>query len=43
YDLYKQDEVINVHMPNHQFASDHFMLAAKFALKLRKTNVAHQQ
>ncbi|CAM2716451.1 unnamed protein product [Rotaria socialis] len=43
YDLYKQDEVINVHMPNHQFASDHFMLAAKFALKLRKTNVVHQQ
>ncbi|CAF2600895.1 unnamed protein product [Rotaria sp. Silwood2] len=38
FDLYKQNQMINVHIPNHQFASDHFLVAAKFALKLRKTN-----
>jgi mRNA deadenylase 3'-5' endonuclease subunit Ccr4 len=34
-ELYKQDQIFDVHMPNHQFASDHFPLAVKFALKLR--------
>jgi mRNA deadenylase 3'-5' endonuclease subunit Ccr4 len=24
----------DIHMPNHQFPSDHFLLAAEFALKL---------
>jgi protein angel len=36
YDLYKQNQILNLHLPNHQFASDHFLLAAKFALKLKK-------
>ncbi|CAF0732824.1 unnamed protein product [Adineta steineri] len=36
YDLYKQQQMLNLHLPNHQFASDHFLLAAKFALKLKK-------
>jgi protein angel len=36
YDLYKQNQILNLNLPNHQFASDHFLLAAKFALKLRK-------
>ncbi|CAF4409260.1 unnamed protein product, partial [Adineta steineri] len=31
----KQNHMIDIHMPNHQFASDHFLLGAKFALKLR--------
>ncbi|CAF1114077.1 unnamed protein product [Adineta steineri] len=35
FDLYKQNHMIDIHMPNHQFASDHFLLGAKFALKLR--------
>jgi len=34
-ELYKQNQMIDIHMPNHQFASDHFLLAVKFALKLR--------
>ncbi|CAF3405917.1 unnamed protein product [Rotaria sp. Silwood1] len=38
FDLYKQNQMIDIHMPNHQFPSDHFLLAAKFALKLRKIN-----
>ena len=36
YDLYKHHQLNNIHLPNHQFASDHFLLAAKFALKLKK-------
>jgi len=36
FDLYKQNQMIDIHIPNHQFPSDHFLLAAKFALKLRK-------
>ena len=36
FDLYKQHEMIDIHLPNHQFPSDHFLLSAKFALKLRK-------
>ncbi|CAF1211818.1 unnamed protein product [Rotaria sordida] len=36
YDLYQQNQLLNLHLPNHQFASDHFLLAAKFALKLKK-------
>lgn len=36
YDLYDEHQMHNVHMPNHQFASDHFLLAARFALKLKK-------
>jgi protein angel len=36
YDLYKQNQMLNLHLPNDQFASDHFLLAAKFALKLKK-------
>ena len=36
YDLYQQNQMLNLHLPNHQFASDHFLLAAKFALKLNK-------
>ncbi len=36
YDLYKQNQMFNLHLPNHQFPSDHFLLAAKFALKLKK-------
>jgi hypothetical protein len=35
YDLYTDDHMRHVHLPNHQFASDHFLLAAKFALKLQ--------
>ena len=35
FDLYKENQMIDIHMPNHQFASDHFLLGAKFALKLR--------
>ncbi len=38
FDLYKQNQTIDIHIPNHQFPSDHFLLAAKFALKLRKKN-----
>ncbi|CAF1301090.1 unnamed protein product [Rotaria sordida] len=34
FDLYKQNQMIDIHIPNHQFASDHFLLAAKFALKI---------
>lgn len=33
-DLYKQNQMFNVHLPNQQFPSDHFLLAARFALKL---------
>jgi protein angel len=36
FDLYKQDHMIDIHLPNHQFPSDHFLLSAKFALKLKK-------
>ena len=36
FDLYKRNEMIDIHMPNHQFPSDHFLLAAKFSLKLRR-------
>lgn len=36
YDLYKENQMLNLHLPNHQFPSDHFLLAAKFALKLKK-------
>lgn len=36
YDLYNQSQMFNIHLPNHQFPSDHFLLAAKFALKLKK-------
>ncbi|CAF1465331.1 unnamed protein product [Rotaria magnacalcarata] len=36
YDLYRQNQILDLHLPNHQFASDHFLLAAKFALKLKK-------
>lgn len=36
YDLYKQNQMIDIHVPNHQFPSDHFLLAAKFALKLKQ-------
>jgi len=36
YDLYKENQMLNLHLPNRQFASDHFLLAAKFALKLKK-------
>ena len=36
YDLYKQNQMSNLHLPNHQFPSDHFLLAAKFTLKLKK-------
>ncbi|UJR28821.1 hypothetical protein I4U23_010045 [Adineta vaga] len=36
YNLYQQQHMSNLHLPNHQFASDHFLLAAKFALKLKK-------
>jgi protein angel len=36
YDLYKQNQMLNLNLPNHQFASDHFLLAAKVALKLKK-------
>ncbi len=35
FELYKQNQMLDIHMPNHQFASDHFLLAVKFALKLR--------
>ena len=35
YDLYRRNQMVNLHLPNHQFASDHFLLAAKFALKLK--------
>ena len=38
YELYHRDQLLDVHMPNHQFPSDHFLLAAKFALKLRRRN-----
>jgi len=38
FDLYKQNQMFDIHIPNHQFPSDHFLLAAKFALKLRKRN-----
>lgn len=38
YELYKRNQMIDIHMPNHQFASDHFLLGAEFALKLRKIN-----
>ena len=41
YDLYKQNQMLNLHLPNHQFASDHFLLAAKFALKLKKKKRKH--
>ncbi len=34
FELYKQNQMDDIHMPNHQFPSDHFLLAAKFALKL---------
>lgn len=36
YDLYQQNQMDDLHLPNHQFPSDHFLLAAKFALKLKK-------
>jgi protein angel len=36
YDLYQRNQMFNIHLPNNQFASDHFLLAAKFALKLKK-------
>jgi protein angel len=36
YDLYRRNQMLNLHLPNHQFASDHFLLAARFALKLKK-------
>ncbi|CAF1595984.1 unnamed protein product [Adineta ricciae] len=36
YDLYQQQQMSNLYLPNHQFPSDHFPLAAKFALKLKK-------
>ncbi len=38
FDLYKQNQMIDIHVPNHQFASDHFLLGAKFALKLRNNS-----
>lgn len=36
YDLYTQNQMFNLHLPNQQFPSDHFLLAARFALKLNK-------
>jgi protein angel len=36
YDLYDEDQMIDINLPNHQFSSDHFLLAAKFALKLHQ-------
>ena len=36
YNLYDKNMMNHIHLPNHQFASDHFLLAAKFALKLHK-------
>lgn len=35
YELYQVDQMVDVHTPNHQFPSDHFLLAAQFALKYR--------
>ncbi|CAF1075314.1 unnamed protein product [Didymodactylos carnosus] len=35
YNLYYQNQLRNVHLPNWQFGSDHFLLLAKFALKLQ--------
>ncbi|CAF1386211.1 unnamed protein product [Adineta ricciae] len=34
--LYNQNQMVDVHIPNHQFPSDHFLLGAKFALKLKQ-------
>lgn len=34
YELYNDDEVVDLPMPNHQFPSDHFLLAARFAFRL---------
>lgn len=36
YELYDRDIVSYVHLPNRQFPSDHFLLAADFALKLHR-------
>lgn len=36
FNLYERNQMHDIHMPNHQFPSDHFLLSAKFALKLRK-------
>ena len=41
YELYKHHHMLNIHLPNHQFPSDHFLLAAKFALKLGKKRKHH--
>ena len=35
FDLYLANQMEDIHMPNHQFPSDHFLLAGKFALKYR--------
>lgn len=34
--LYQAHELIDVHIPNHQFPSDHFLLSVKFAFKYQK-------
>ncbi|UJR20771.1 hypothetical protein I4U23_023886 [Adineta vaga] len=36
FDLYKDYQMLDVHVPNHQFPSDHFLLGAQFALKFKK-------
>ena len=35
FELYQINQMEDIHMPNHQFPSDHFLLGGKFALKYR--------